>query len=201
MSRRSTATPLAFGAMLLIAVALAGCATTTTSSSPTKSPAPSASAAAPSEAPEPAPTPTFVARDYTCDSILPPATLAVFKEKKSDGFTLQADFVSRVRNFDSNLALFDTYGGILCQWAYPGATNTVDYGYSKISDDQAATEQAALAQNGYVATQEDNGTLLANSDAVTFPDNYLFVDGHWMYASSRDLLDTIVSNVFSTGEE
>jgi hypothetical protein len=105
-----------------------------------------------------------------------------------------------VHNFSPDLAQFSDWGGILCQWAYPNAQNGVDYGFSAITAEQATTEQAQLTKNGYVGTAKDHGTVFANDDTKDFPDNYLFIDGYWFYASSTPLLDLIVDNVFQTPE-
>lgn len=190
---------LAIAAALVACVLLAGC-----SQNGTKASAPAHSKPAATKtpsAPKPTPTPTFVAKTYTCESILPPATLAVFKQKQSAGFTLQKDYVQRVHNFSPDLAQFSDWGGILCQWAYPDAQNGVDYGFSAITADQATTEQAQLTKNGYVGTAEDHGMVFANADTKDFPDNYLFIDGYWFYASSTSLLDLIVDNVFETPDD
>jgi hypothetical protein len=189
---------LAIAAALVACVLLAGC-----SQNGTKASAPAHSKPAATKTPsppKPTPTPTFVAKTYTCESILPPATLAVFKQKQSAGFTLQKDYVQRVHNFSPDLAQFSDWGGILCQWAYPDAQNGVDYGFSAITTDQSTTEQAQLTKNGYVGTAGDHGTVFANADTKDFPDNYLFIDGYWFYASSTSLLDLIVDNVFETPE-
>ena len=201
MSRRPTATiallvPLA----LIAALALTACASGTPSSKPTSVPT-AASTDAPPSTPTPTPTPTFINHKYTCESILPPATLVVFKSKAKDGFTLQKDYVQRVHNFDPNLSLFDDYHGILCQWAYPSATKSVDYGFSPITAQQATDEQTMLTKNGYVGSNKDNGTVFENEDKADFPDTYLFIDGFWFYASDQTLLDLIVENVFSTPDE
>lgn len=136
---------------------------------------------------------------YTCESILPPPTLAVFKSKQSAGFTLQGDYLQRMQNIGSNLVAFNTYGGILCQWAYPDSSSPVDYAFSAITDDQATTQQSALTSNGYAPTQKDHGTLFANTDTADYPDEYLFIKGYWFQASSDNLMQLIVDNVFVTG--
>ena len=135
---------------------------------------------------------------YTCDTLLPPATLAVFKSKSSAGFALQSDYLQRMQNIDSNLVAFNTYGGILCQWAYPDASNTVDYAYSAITATQATTQESALTANGYVGTSADHGTLYANTDTADYPDEYLFINGYWFQASTDNLMQLIVDNVFVT---
>lgn len=199
MARRSPAVtrPVAGIAILaaVLGALLAGCAQHAPKAANSAPPTPSATAPS---TPTPMPTPTFVAKTYTCETILPPATLAVFKQKQSAGFTLQKDYVQRVHNFSPDLAQFSDWGGILCQWAYPNAQNGVDYGFSAITADQATTEQAELTKNGYVGTAKDHGTVFANQDTTDFPDNYLFIDGYWFYASSASLLDLIVDNVFQT---
>lgn len=197
MSRRFTVAPVLIGSLaLVVAIALSGCSQGTPA--PARTATPKASSVPTRSTPTPTPTPTFMPEKYDCDSILPPATLAVFQSKESAGFTLQDDFVQRVHNYDANLSLFDDYGGILCQWAYPQTSQPVDYGFSSITAAQAATERTTLEKDGYVPTAKDHGTVLANPDTTDFPDNYLFIDGYWFYASEVSLLDLIVDNVFST---
>ena len=177
----------------LSAVALTACSATPTTSG-TGSPAPTAPATA--AAPTPTPTPTFVASKYTCDSILPPPTLAVFQSKKSAGFTLQDDYLQRMQNIGSDLVLFSTYGGILCQWAYPDSSKSVDYAFSPITSQEASTEQGKIQANGYAASSADHGQLWANSDTTDYPDEYLFIDGYWFHASTDDVMQLLVDNVF-----
>ncbi|HEX4442697.1 MAG TPA: hypothetical protein VHZ81_03925 [Galbitalea sp.] len=191
-SLRAAVVVVAIGA----AVALAGCSGSGSDGS-TSSPKPSHSKT--TSKPKPTPTPTFAALKYTCNSILPPATLQVFTSKQSAGFTLQNDYLQRMENIGSNLVMFNTYGGILCQWAYPDAANSVDYAFSPITSDQATTQQATLTSTGYVGTQKDHGTLYANTDTADYPDEYLFIDGYWFQASSDNLMQLIVDNVFVTG--
>ena len=180
--------------MLAVTAALAGCSATPntkhSASTPTRSVAPAKST------PTPTPTPTFAALNYTCNSILPPATLAVFKSKKSGGFVLQDDYLQRMQNIGSNLVAFSTYGGILCQWSYPDAENSVDYAFSAITSDQASTQQQQLTGTGYVGTARDHGTLYANTDTADYPDEYLFIQGYWLQASSDAVMQLLVDNVF-----
>ncbi|MDQ1542943.1 MAG: hypothetical protein QOK08_581 [Actinomycetota bacterium] len=196
MSRRPIAAPTLLGVIAIVVVAsLTGC-TSHKTSSPTSGSTP---ATAPTtSAPTPTPTPTFVAKAYTCRSILPPATLAVFDSKASAGFTLQKDYVERVRNFSPDLSQFAEWGGILCQWAYPNTQQSVDYGFSAITAQQTTTEQASHANNGYAGTPKYNGTVFVNSDTADYPDTYLFINGYWFYASTDSLLGLIVDNVFAT---
>jgi len=195
MSGPSIAFRVATGVLILAAAAaLAGC-TSTTGNTPT--PSPTKTATHTQSAPKPTPTPTFVARKYTCNSILPPATLAVFKSKESAGFTLQSDYLQRMQNIASNLVAFSTYGGILCQWAYPDSSNSVDYAFSAITSGQTTTQQASLTSIGYVGTAKDHGTLYANTDSTDYPDEYLFVDGYWLQAGSDSVMQLLLDNVFA----
>jgi hypothetical protein len=200
MSRRSSTARTLLGAVAvtaslsLVALALAGCSATPT---PKTSATSSHAATQNPSTPTPEPTPTFVPASYTCDSILPPPTLAVFKKKASAGFTLQSDYLQRMQNIGSNLVAFSNYGGILCQWAYPDSSSSVDYAFSPISAADAAKQQAALSANGYAPTNKDHGVVYVNSDATDFPDEYLFVDGYWIQASSDAVLGLIVDNVFA----
>jgi hypothetical protein len=194
MSGPSIAFRAATGIVVLaVATALAGC------SSP-GAPAPTHSAtktvSSPHSTPKPTPTPTFAALNYTCNTILPPATLAVFKSKESAGFTLQSDYLQRMQNIGSNLVAFSTYGGILCQWSYPDSSNSVDYAFSPITSDQATTQQATLTSTGYVGTAKDHGTLYANTDTTDYPDEYLFIHGYWIQAGSDSVMQLLLDNVF-----
>ena len=175
------------------ALALTACSSTPSASS-TASAAPTT--AATNAAPAPTPTPTFVAASYTCDSILPPPTLAVFQAKKAQGFALQPTYLHRMQNIGSDLVLFSTYGGILCQWAYPDSSSNVDYAFSPITDPEAASEQSAIKANGYAPTNADHGQLWKNSDTTDYPDEYLFIDGYWLYASTDAVMQLLVDNVF-----
>jgi hypothetical protein len=191
MSRRH----LAAAAGVLLIASLTGCAqqaatpqvtptpTTTTSATPRATPT--------AESTEPA----FDFENYDCETLLPPATLAVFQSKASEGFTLQADFTDRVQNFGSNLVGFLDNDGIVCEWAYPSGSVPADYAFSPISADDADDQMASLIDGGFVASEVDNGTLVVNEDVADFPDSYLFADGYWFYASEQDLLDLIVGNV------
>ncbi len=192
---------LAIATGLIALLTLAGCSSTPPASTPVASApadppsaAPTATetsgASEPSEGPQP-----FVPGEYTCESFLPPATLAVFESKKEEGFVLETDFIERVRNYASNLALFPDLGGLLCQWAYPGMNLPVSYGYSAISASDAEKQRAQLVDAGNVESQNEFGTIITNPDTVTFPDAYLFIDGYWFYASSRDMLDVITRNL------
>jgi hypothetical protein len=196
MYRRPIAAPTLLGVIAFIVIAsLTGC-TSHATSSPTGASTPSTTPTA--SVPSPVPTPTFVSKAYTCTNILPPATLVVFRSKASAGFTLQKDYVQRVRNFSADLYQFAEWGGILCQWAYPDTQQSVDYGFSAITAQQATTEQASLATNGYSGTAKDNGTVFVNADTADYPDTYLFIKGYWFYASTDSLLELIVDNVFET---
>jgi hypothetical protein len=194
MSGSSIAFRVATGVLVVAAAAaLAGCSSTA-GNTPTH--APTASVTHTPSTPKPSPTPTFAALNYTCNSILPPATLAVFKSKQSAGFTLQSDYLQRMQNIGSPLVAFSTYGGILCQWSYPDSSNSVDYAFSPITDAQVSTQQASLTSTGYVGTAKDHGTLYANTDVTDYPDEYLFIHGYWIQAGSDSVMQLIVDNVF-----
>jgi len=180
---------------VVTALALSGCSAGT-SSTASHSPSPSASKSA--SHPTPTPTPTFAEMQYTCNSILPPATLAVFKSKANAGFTLQTDYMDRMQNIGSNLVMFNTYGGILCQWAYPSGENSVDYAFSPITASDATTQESTLTSEGYAGAPQYHGTLFTNSDSTDYPDEYLFIKGYWFQASSDSVMQLLVDNVFVT---
>lgn len=196
MAGPSIALRCALGALVLaMAATLTAC-----SSPPAKipSPAPSKTAVPTHSVPTPKPTPTFVVRKYTCTTILPPATLAVFVSKQPAGFTLQNDYLQRMQNIGSNLVSFSTYGGILCQWSYPDSSSSVNYAFSAITTNQTTTQQQTLTSTGYVGTAQDHGTLYANTDVANYPDEYLFIRGYWLQASSDNAMQLLVDNVFVT---
>jgi hypothetical protein len=194
MARSSIALRAAVIALALASAAgLAGC-----SAKPTTTPtaSPGRTSVVTKSAPTPTPTPTFAALKYTCNSILPPATLAVFKSKQSAGFVLQTDYLQRMQNIGSNLVDFNTYGGILCQWSYPDSSSNVDYAFSAITAAQATSQQQSLTSMGYVGAAKDHGTLFANTDTADYPDEYLFLDGYWLQASTDSVMQLLVDNVF-----
>jgi hypothetical protein len=194
MAGPSIALRCALVAIALTTVAvLTGCSATP-SSTPTAQPSKTSTPA--KATPTPKPTPTFAALKYTCDSILPPVTLGVFKADEPKGFTLQSDYLQRMQNIGSNLVAFNTYGGILCQWSYPDASSNVDYAFSAITADQAATQQQTLTSTGYVGAPKDHGTLFANTDTADYPDEYLFLNGYWLQASTDKVMKLLVANVF-----
>ncbi|PRY69544.1 hypothetical protein B0I08_102220 [Glaciihabitans tibetensis] len=189
---------LAVSTSLVLLLALSGCA----SAAPGDAPAEATTSAAPTEAPAtatpssvPSAAPSIDPADYTCETILPAATLAVFAEQEADGFVLQADFVERSRNFGSDLVYFVDFGGILCQWGYPSGAEPVNYGFSALTADQKAERMARLTEGGFVAEETDRGTRLVNADPASFPDTYLFTDGYWFYGSDSDVLEILVTNV------
>jgi hypothetical protein len=196
-SSRAIAVLVVAGALMLVAsTALTGCSSSTRTPKPASSR--SSSAATTKPTPTPTPTPAFSVQSYTCSSILPPATLTVFKSKSSAGFALAPDYLQRMQNIGSHLVSFNTYGGILCQWSYPDAENSVDYAFSPITSQEAATQQQSLTSTGYVGTAKYHGTLYANTDTADYPDEYLFIQGYWFQASTDAVMQLIIDNVFTT---
>jgi hypothetical protein len=194
MSRR----PIVAAAGLLLLVALTGCSAS--SGTPESTGTAAGETAAPQESvtPSAASTSTPVAgadTDYTCETILSPASLAVFEDQEADGFALQDDFVERSRNFGGNLVDFADFGGVLCQWSFPSGAGAVDYGYSPITEEQATTELDALIAGGYLTQSDKRGTLVVNEDAEAFPGTYLFTDGAWFYGSDKSVLNLVVDNM------
>jgi hypothetical protein len=185
-------------ASLALIVFLTGCAGATPDEAPAEA-STSTNSAAPSTSPTPSnvpsAAPTIDPADYTCETILPVATLAVFQDQASDGFVLQEDFEERSRNFGSDLIYFVDFGGILCQWGYPSGAEPVNYGFSEITEEQATERITQLTDGGFVVTDDERGTLLVNADPVSFPDTYLFTDDFWFYGSDADILDILAANV------
>lgn len=199
MSPRRLSTTASLAVTVVLSIALAGCASGSAEQAESAAPTtPATSTAAPASTPKPSATPTAEAMDpdnFTCETILPPATLSVFAAQEKDGFTLQADFAERSRDFGSDLVYFDDFGGILCQWGYPSGTEPIDYGFSAITEAQATERITSLTAGGFVETADPRGTLLVNIDTESFPGSYLFLNGYWVYASQPDMLDLITSNL------
>lgn len=200
MSPRRLATITALVVSAALAVSLAGCASDTAGAGSPESTSSAASPSAPQGSTTSTPTPTATAEgidpaNFTCETILPPATLSVFAAQEKDGFTLQADFAERSRDFGSDLVHFVDFGGILCQWGYPSGTEPIDYGFSAITDAQATERITSLVAGGFVETDDPRGTMLVNADSESFPGTYLFLNGYWVYASQPDMLDLITSNL------
>jgi hypothetical protein len=187
---------LAISAAILTLTLVSGCASTSGTTGPTGGPT-TAPSDTPTLVPTAAQTPTFVPQAFTCNTILPPTTLTIFTSKAKQGFKLQPDFLSRMKNIGSNLVHFVDFGGILCQWSYPDTQPAINYGYSPITFDQASAERTALATNGYVESTDQYGIRVSNPDKTNFPDNYLFIDGYWFYASDSQFLDLMIQNLFT----
>ena len=189
MSRRG----LVLVAAALLLTTLTGCS----AGSPDTMTTPGPAATGPAS-PTPTATTTAVAiidpADYTCETILLPSILADFTAKEKDGFTLQADFIERSRNFGGQIVNFAEFGGILCQWGYPSG-ETIDYGFSAITDEQQADQLSQLMTGGFVEAPDDRGILLVNADPAAITETYLFTAGYWFYGSDRDVLDLIVDNI------
>jgi len=189
---------LAVTASLALLLLVTGCASATPEAAPSDAPD-SATSAAPTTSATPTAVPSAVPAidpaDYTCETILPNATLTVFKNQEAEGFVLQEDFVERSRNFGSDLVYFVDFGGILCQWGYPSGAEPINYGFSVLTEEQATARMTALTAGGYLAQDDPRGTLLVNADPVSFPDTYLFTEGYWFYGSDGDMLDIIAANV------
>jgi hypothetical protein len=198
MSSRRTATLSALALAATLSLGLAGCGANPAATGSGSAPASPATSTDGTDASTPSATPTAEAIDpanYTCETILPATTLAVFAGQEKDGFTLQADFVQRTRDFGSDLIYFVDYDGILCQWGYPSGTEPIDYGFSPITDADATERITRLSEGGFVETDDPRGILLLNADTESFPGSYLFFDGYWLYASQPDMLDLIAANL------
>jgi len=189
MSRRR----LALAAAALLLTALTGCASGSPDTVATPGPAATA-VATPTATSTPTPVATIDPADYTCETILLPSILADYEAKEKDGFTLQADFIERSRNFGGTIVNFAEFGGILCQWGYPSG-ETIDYGFSAITDEKQADQLTQLMTGGFVEEPDDRGILLVNADPAAITETYLFTDGYWFYGSDRDVLDLIVDNI------
>ncbi len=127
---RLTATALLGGALLL---STGGCfLLPPTSAVPSSSP--TEASPTPSETPSEEPTPEPV----TCESVLDPNTITGFA---GFGISQNLDFVQKVRDEGSSLALFADNDGIICQWGFPSGAATMIYGYSRISYDDMIVAQ------------------------------------------------------------
>lgn len=177
-----------------LVVALVGCtpvapdASDPTPSAEVSSPTPSAPPTpTPSVAPEPEPAPAA-----TCDNLLDPDFLALIF---ADGFTLDAPgYIEKIRGEGAPEALFDEFGGLLCV-VNNGTRVSELYGYSPITPDDQATQEARLAGDGWVSSSVDGGTLWSDPverEGVVFA--YFFRNGFWWCGYDTDVITMIVSN-------
>ncbi len=177
-----------------LVVALVGCtpgapnASDPTPSMEASSPTPSATPTpTPSVAPEPEPAPAA-----TCENLLDPDFFALIL---ADGFTLDAPgYIEKIRGEGAPEALFDEFGGLLCV-VNNGTRVSELYGYSPISPDNQAAQEARLAGDGWVSSSVDGGTLWIDPverEGVVFV--YFFRNGFWWCGYDTDVITMIVSN-------
>ena len=148
---------------------------------PAAEPSPSAPVGAPSPSASTSPTPV---RPLTCETLLTPAVTA---KLVAAGQVLYPEFASTVAaSTDDTLRAFLDYGGLVCRWGPPYASDVVyDYGYSAISESQAALERQRLSEDGWLKAADDGSAekwFRVNPDESLYRDVYEFLPGSWRYA-------------------
>lgn len=177
-------------------VLIAGC---TPTPAPDGTPTPTRTAeATPTSAPQPSATelaPGPVAL-LDCAGLLNAESLAEF-DAGSFGLPDQASidgYVDKIRGEASPLALFVDYGGVLCP-VTNGTRVSELFGYSPITAEQSAQQQARLASEGYTTSDRSGGVLLSDtSGQESAAREYLFLDGYWAAAFDVVRLDEVVAN-------
>lgn len=125
----------------------------------------------------------------TCESLLGPERWA----SAADSLAGQ-DYLDKIANEGSPVALFEEYGGVLCAVA-AGDEIGAFYAASPIAPEAQATQEERLLSEGYVASSVDGGTLYTDTSGRRPPrGDYFFRDGSWWMASSADDLTAIVAN-------
>ncbi|NYF10317.1 hypothetical protein HDC94_001473 [Leifsonia sp. AK011] len=168
--------------VVLLTASLAAC----TSDAPASTPIPTAVTSA-SATPSPTPTPSAIA--LTCESLLGPELWATAADTLAG-----RDYLDKIRNEGSPVALFEEYGGVVCAVA-AGDEIGAFYAASPIDADAQAVQEERLLSESYVASSVDRGTLYTDVSGRQPPGlDYFFRDGNWWMASSPDSLTAIVAN-------
>lgn len=171
------------GALLTITIGLTGC-TSTTVDVRASTPEPSTSTSL-LPAPSPTPTPTPTKEPVTCQTLVTPAAL---QKLTSGGSEFDADFEEKVRSEAATFGLrtFLNYGGLACQWGFPGSDNVTVLGYSPLTAGQAAAARTSLLNEGWTsATQADGSEIWTTADVdsyLGYRPAYVFTAGSWRYA-------------------
>jgi len=124
----------------------------------------------------------------TCESLLGPELWASSGDRVAG-----QDYLEKIRNEGSSLALFDEYGGVLCALTVGDEIDAI-YAASSIDANAQAAQEATLLSKGYVASTVDGGTLYSSSAELPPPPQYFFRDGSWWAARTADDLTSIVAN-------
>ena len=125
----------------------------------------------------------------TCETLLGPERWAEFGDSLAG-----QDYLDKIRNEGSPIALFDEYGGVLCPVAAKYEIGAF-YAASPIDAEAQATQEARLLSEGYVSSAVDDGTLYSDPSGQLPPrGEYFFRDGNWWMASTVEDLTSIVAN-------
>ncbi|WP_022883525.1 hypothetical protein [Glaciibacter superstes] len=131
-----------------------------------------------------------------CAGLLNAESLAEF-DAGSFGLPDQAGidgYVDKTRGEGDSLALFADYGGVLCP-VTNGTRVSELFGYSPITAEQSAEQQARLALEGYTISDHNGGVLLSDtSGQESAAREYLFLDGYWATAFDVIRVDEVVAN-------
>ncbi len=135
------------------------------------------------------PTPSSTPVALSCESLLGPELWVT----AADSLAGQ-DYLDKITNEGSPLALFEDYGGVLCALA-AGDEIGAFYAASPIDTDAQAAQEARLVSEGYVASSVDGGTLYTDASGRQPPgEDYFFRSGSWWMASTTDGLTAIVAH-------
>ena len=170
---------------VLLLLALAGCSAPVPEATPVAEPAPTATAT-----PEPTATPAPAAAP-TCESVLDPASVEAFT---AQDYELSDDFAERSIEEGWPEAAFVTNGGLLCQWGYPNSDASEYYGLSSLPAQNAATIEARLTAEGFVAEAHGDGELYVGPPTEGIHIHYFFAGDHWFVGFSPSRVDEIRRN-------
>jgi len=166
----------------LLAVALVGGLAACTPEAPTPTPAPTVKAES-----TPTPQPVETQTPITCETLVP----AVSRERmEADGASLIDGYVEKMRSEDNPIVAFADYGGGLCLWGPPNGHGVI-YAASTIDEVQEATQRARLDAEGFTSSPHNGADLYQRSDETGGIYAYLFVEGHWILASSVEEADRV----------
>lgn len=150
----------------------------------------------PSETAEPSTEPVNEEPEpLTCDTLAPDVALAEFE---ANGFVLDEEYESSLRSENAvNVRFFDL-GGLACRWYLPNSGGVATFGYSEISEMDAAAVQAELASAGYERSAEGTDvffTLKPANSPLGMSDTFLFESGAWYQAIEATGVNDVRENI------
>ncbi|WP_411699397.1 hypothetical protein [Conyzicola sp.] len=136
----------------------------------------------------PIPMPTLVdVEKITCDDIVPPEDVERYT---AAGWVESQSYVDQLLEMDDPLSAFGQFGGALCAWGVPASDHVTVMGAGPIDDRTVETQKQRLEAAGFTLS-DHNRAELYRLETEGGEENYLFVAGHWFYASDLATADRV----------